>query len=260
MTWRDAQPNLPPGWAWTTLGEVADADLGKMLDRKKQTGEHSMKYLRNINVRWHTLDLSDILTMDVAPHERDRYTVCAGDLLVCEGGEPGRAAIVPDAASGLAYQKALHRLRPADGIDARYLAYAFEAMASQGHLSEHTTGSTIRHLPREQIVGLWLPVAPEAEQRRIADELEAQMSRFDAMLAAVQQLVGPITLSKESRLGRLRALLLRQAFAGGLVPQDAGDEPAGILLRRVAEARATRASGRRRLARTPRAPKRETTA
>lgn len=255
MTWRDAQPELAPGWVWTTLGEVADADLGKMLDRKKQTGEHKMEYLRNVNVRWHELDLGDLLTMDVAPHELDRYTVRAGDLLVCEGGEPGRAAIVPKAASGLAYQKALHRLRPADGIDVRYLAYAFDAMASQGHLSGHTTGSTIKHLPREQLVGLWLPLAPEAEQIRIADELDAQMSRLDAMLVALRLLVGPITLSKESRLGRMRALLLRQAFAGALVGQNAADEPAGSLLERVSAARAGRALRPRRRNNATRGPK-----
>jgi type I restriction enzyme S subunit len=66
--------------------------LGKMLDGKRQTGLYPAPYLRNVNVRW-TFDLSDITTMDVRPDELDRVLARPGDLVVCEGGEPGRCAV-----------------------------------------------------------------------------------------------------------------------------------------------------------------------
>lgn len=183
MTWREAQPDLPSGWAWTTIGEVADVELGKMLDRKKQTGEHAMPYLRNINVRWHSVDLDDLLTMDIAPETHERYSVRAGDLLVCEGGEPGRCAVVPEPAEGLAFQKALHRVRPAEGVDVRYLAYALEAMATLGHMAEHFTGSTIKHLPRERLIDLPIPLPPSREQLSIVAVLDEQMSAIERAMA-----------------------------------------------------------------------------
>ncbi|WP_164700214.1 restriction endonuclease subunit S [Modestobacter sp. KNN46-3] len=187
---------LPVGWAWAKLGEVADVQLGKMLDAKRQTGEHAMPYLRNINVQWHRTDLDDLLHMDIAPDERERYTVQAGDLLVCEGGEPGRCALVPEAATGLGFQKALHRVRPAGGVLSTYLAYLLKLMAQTGVLAQYFTGSTIKHLPREKMFALPVPIAPTDEQVRIVAALDEHLSRADAALSAVVQL--------RSRVERLR--------------------------------------------------------
>lgn len=199
------QRALPPGWSWTTLAEVADVQLGKMLDSKKQTGEHAMPYLRNVNVRWGILDLADLLTMDVHPNEVDRYTVLPGDLLVCEGGEPGRCAIVPPTADGLAYQKALHRIRPQGDVSGEYLALVLRAMAELGQLSAHMTGSTIRHLPRERIRALYVPLPPAAEQSRIVGAVSEKLTTLDAGLASLRRV--------SRLLQRLRHRLLLDAVA-----------------------------------------------
>lgn len=247
MNWRRAQPDLPPGWAWATVRDVADVALGKMLDAKRQTGTHAMQYLRNVNVQWHAVHLDDLLSMDIAPGERERYTVRAGDLLVCEGGEPGRCAIVPPTADGMGYQKALHRVRPSAGVDVRFLAYAFEHMARAGYLDESFTGSTIRHLPLEKIVALPLPVAPSEVQSQVADELASQLSIFDSAVTNLRALIGTVTVTPESRLGKLRKSLLAAAFAGRLVAEQRVDEPAETLLKRIqADREVARPQQRRR--------------
>jgi hypothetical protein len=63
------------------------------------------------------------------------------------------------------------------------------------------------------------------------------MSRFHALIAGVEKLVGRVTLMRDSRLGKLRGLLLRQAFSGELVAQDPTDEPAEVLLKEIQERR-----------------------
>jgi type I restriction enzyme S subunit len=63
-----------------------------MLDKAKNQGA-ATPYLRNINVRWLTFDLSDLLQMPFLPTETDKYTAVKGDVLICEGGYPGRAAV-----------------------------------------------------------------------------------------------------------------------------------------------------------------------
>jgi hypothetical protein len=88
----DPRPN-PLGLPSAMLGEIADCQLGKMLDKKRESGSSQRPYLRNANIRWFDVDVSDLLFMDIEDHEMDRFSVCSGDLLVCEGGEPGRAAI-----------------------------------------------------------------------------------------------------------------------------------------------------------------------
>lgn len=236
MTWGTAP--LPDGWLWVRLADIADVQLGKMLDAKKQTGLHPRKYLRNSNVQWDRVELHDLFVMDVAPHESDRYTVRAGDLLVCEGGEPGRCAVVPEAASGLAYQKALHRVRPETDVNVRYLAHVLRHLALTGGLEDSFTGSTIKHLPRERFVEIPVPLPPAGEQQRIVDALEGQLTMHQEVLAAVRILVGPVSIAPESRLGLLRRSLLQAAVAGRLTARSSMDESAELLLERVRKARA----------------------
>src|SRR5437867_10549299 len=83
---------MKAGWQRRKVSEIARHSLGKMLDKGKNKGE-PQRYLRNFNVRWFGFDLSDLLEMRFLPEEAPRYTAVKGDLLICEGGYPGRAAI-----------------------------------------------------------------------------------------------------------------------------------------------------------------------
>ncbi|MFI9011656.1 restriction endonuclease subunit S [Actinosynnema sp. NPDC053489] len=172
--------DLPPGWEWVELGEVAETSLGKMLDKGRATNQHLVPYLRNVNVQWGKFDLSDVATMDVPSDMRAAYELKAGDLLVCEGGEIGRCAIWPGSTSYMAYQKALHRVRPARGVEVRYLRYLLEYLSLSNKLLPYSSGSTIKHLPQRQLRRLPLPLPPTAEQRRIVATLEDHLSRLDA--------------------------------------------------------------------------------
>ncbi|MGA5108517.1 restriction endonuclease subunit S [Streptomyces pseudogriseolus] len=171
---------LPEGWAWATLGDIADSTLGKMLDRKKG-GDHPVPYLRNVNVQWGRIGTEDVLTMSIPPEQQDSFRVRRGDLLVCEGGEVGRCAVFEgDDSKYIAFQKALHRVRPLGGISSHYLRYYFEYLNVTGGFERFTTGSTIKHLPQQQLKRLPVRVPPLEEQQRIVAALEEQLSRLDA--------------------------------------------------------------------------------
>lgn len=171
---------LPAGWRLVRLGEVADSALGKMLDKGVVRGHGQVPYLRNVNVQWGRVDLDSVFTMELADHERERFAVEDGDLLVCEGGEIGRSAIWRGRGEYIAYQKALHRIRSRGLVDQVYLRYLFEHYAKNGTLKRHSTGSTIAHLPQQRLKGLPVPLPPLEEQRRIVDVLEDHLSRLDA--------------------------------------------------------------------------------
>ncbi len=83
---------LPDGWIRKSLGEVADFQLGKMLDQNKNRGE-LLPYLANINVRWGRIDLDNLRDMRFEEDELERFGLKYGDIVICEGGEPGRCAI-----------------------------------------------------------------------------------------------------------------------------------------------------------------------
>lgn len=159
-------------WTSHKLSAVAELTLGKMLDQKKNRGE-PRPYLANVNVRWGSFDLSDLREMRFEPHESERYGLRAGDIVMCEGGEPGRCAIWKDEVPGTMLQKALHRIRARHGVDARFLFYSLFAKGRAGELEYLFTGATIKHLPSEQLVKVNVILPPLGEQRRIASILGA---------------------------------------------------------------------------------------
>lgn len=187
-------------WPVVQLGEVADTALGKMLDKAKIKGHAHVPYLRNVNVQWGRIDTDDLLTMELAEDERERFAVQAGDLLVCEGGEIGRCAIWHGRANYLAYQKALHRIRPSDKLDVLFLRYLLEHHALGGQLAKLATGTTIAHLPQEQLRRVPVPLPPLDEQRRIVDLLEDHLSRLDAASKAVADSLARLKSLRDSAL------------------------------------------------------------
>jgi type I restriction enzyme S subunit len=219
---------VPPTWAPTTLGDVAAMSLGKMLDAKAQSGEHPKRYLRNINVRWDSFDLSDLAFMDIRPEEFDRVAVTDGDLVVCEGGQPGRCAVWRG--EPIAIQKALHRVRPKHGVSGAYLSLVVRWWVTRPEYERFITGTTIKHIPKEKLRLLPVPLPPSEEQARIVTEVERQLSFVDACERAVD--------AGLARSAALRRSVLKAAFEGRLVPQDPSDEPASVLLERIRAERA----------------------
>jgi type I restriction enzyme S subunit len=177
--------DLPRGWAIAPLGDIAETRLGKMLSAKARTGNGARPYLRNKNVQWARIDVDDLLTMDFTDDEFAKFRLCEGDLLVCEGGEVGRAAIWKAPLVECAYQKALHRVRPREGVVPEYVLYLLMHYASARAFDQHITGSTIAHLPQEDLRRLPVPLPPLAEQRRIVAAIEEHFSRLNAGLATV---------------------------------------------------------------------------
>jgi type I restriction enzyme S subunit len=102
---------IPAHWEVMALRHRYRSELGKMLDEKRITGKHLIPYVRNVNVQWDRVDISNLAQMDIAPEEYARYTLVEGDLLVCEGGEVGRCAIWRGELALCGFQKAIHRLQ-----------------------------------------------------------------------------------------------------------------------------------------------------
>ena len=166
------------GWKTRRLADIADFCLGKMLDQRKNRGE-TLPYLANINVRWGEFDLTNLRSMRFEPHELDRYGLKFGDIVMCEGGEPGRCAIWKENQPGMMFQKALHRIRPHPGLDSSYLYYSFLQMGRTGHLAQYFTGATIKHMPREKLAKVEITHPSLNIQQRIASILSA----YDDLIA-----------------------------------------------------------------------------
>ena len=159
-------------WEKVKLGDVTDSCLGKMLDQHKNKGDYQ-PYLANINVRWGEFDLEDLPLMKFEESEQERYGLKCGDLVICEGGEPGRCAIWKEQIPNMKIQKALHRVRVHDCLDYRYLFYWFLLAGKTGELDQYFTGATIKHMPGQKLKEVVIDKPPLEIQHRIADILSA---------------------------------------------------------------------------------------
>ena len=159
-------------WEKVKLGNVTDSCLGKMLDQNKNKGDYQ-PYLANVNVRWGEFDLEDLPLMKFEESEQERYELKYGDLVICEGGEPGRCAIWKEQIPNMKIQKALHRVRVHDCLDYRYLFYWFLLAGKTGELDQYFTGATIKHMPGQKLKEVVIDKPPLEIQHRIADSLSA---------------------------------------------------------------------------------------
>ncbi|RZP59065.1 restriction endonuclease subunit S [Vibrio vulnificus] len=146
-------------WPEVRLGDYIDSCLGKMLDKKKNKGT-LQPYLGNSNVRWGNFDLNDLAQMKFEDSEHERYSLESGDLVVCEGGEPGRCAIWEGEVEGMKIQKALHRVRPNQYLNNYYLYYWFLYAGKTGSLEPYFTGTTIKHLTGRALANLPIRIPP----------------------------------------------------------------------------------------------------
>ncbi|MEU7797766.1 restriction endonuclease subunit S [Micromonospora arborensis] len=192
---------------WAELGEQFEVQLGKMLSsRARPTADKpGYPYLANINIRWGGFDLSNLRRVALDDHEREKFLVRDGDILVCEGGEIGRAAIWDSRIEEVYYQKALHRLRPKSGsaLPGQLLIAFLRFIADEGHLAAHSAGSTFAHLTRERLVRVRIPSVSGALAARVLNA----MSSVDRALQAGQD--------EYARLVGLGKALMLDVFEGG---------------------------------------------
>ena len=191
---------------YTAFGKITDARLGKMLDKEKNTGIYR-QYLRNINVRWFSFDLSNLLQMRIEEDEEEKYSIKKGDLVICEGGEPGRCAVWENEDTFF-YQKALHRVRFLDDSNPKFYMYYIWFSAQTGKLSHYFTGTGIKHLTGQSLDKLSVPTTCKENQDFIVEEIESRLSVCDS----IEQTVDTALQQAEA----MRQSILKKAFEGEL--------------------------------------------
>jgi len=196
----------PNGWDLKAVGEVSESKLGKMLDKKKQSSEKDQyKYLRNANVQWFKFDLSDLFEMEFNEKDRKNCELKFGDILVCEGGEPGRAAIWKNDLENCFFQKALHRVRlNTSQILPEYFVWLFWFYAKNGGFDDHITVATIAHLTGIKMKAMQIPIPPitlQEEFQKKVNEIEVLKTKHENSSKLVENLF--ISLQNQAFSGNL---------------------------------------------------------
>lgn len=192
--------DLPPGWEWTTVGDIADIQLGRQRSPKNHTGAHMRPYLRSANVTWDGIDVSDVKEMNFDPSEAATFELAPGDLLLNEGSgspnEVGKPAIWRGEIAGCCFQNTLLRVR-SKGPFTPYLYWYCRAAALAGDFGEAGRGVSIRHLGKKGLASFPIALPPEPEQRRVVAAIEERLSGLDAADSWLSSALGRVrTLEK----------------------------------------------------------------
>ena len=126
---------MKQGWKIKKLADVCTSDLGKTLNQSKDTGDMH-PYLCAINIFWDKVDFTTVKQTRFELSEIERYSVRKDDLLICEGGDIGRAAIW-DKDETMLYQNALHRVRFDGSIIPRFCLLYLRQFLLQNHRLDH---------------------------------------------------------------------------------------------------------------------------
>ena len=217
--------DIPDSWEWCRLGTVFQHNTGKALNSSNHQGI-KMQYITTSNLYWNRFELDKLKEMPFTNSEVEKCTVTKGDLLVCEGGDIGRAAIW-NYDFPMRIQNHIHRLRPYFQVDVYYFYYLFFLYKSVGLIGGKGIG--IQGLSSNALDRLLFPVPPFAEQKRIVAKIEELMPYIEKYEQTEKQL----TKLNEIFPEMLKKSILQQAVQGKLVPQNPNDEPASILLERI---------------------------
>ncbi len=154
-------PRVPATWGIAPVFAFYDAQLGKMLNPERAAGAHPRPYLRNANVHWFDIDVTDMAIMSFEPGELVRYQVLPGDLLVCEGGAGvAEASVWRGQIEECYFQKSLHRVRPRGHLPAEWIMYWLRLAKASGVFESDGNLATIPHLTGEQLREYRIPVPP----------------------------------------------------------------------------------------------------
>ncbi len=248
---------LPTDWSIVPVGTVAEVSGGITKNPKRIPRNNVLPFLRVANVMRDRLDLSEVHQIEVFAGELERYRLQRGDLLVVEGnGSPdqiGRSALWDGSIDPCVHQNHLIRVRPGNSVLPEYLNIFWNAPSSMANIQAAASSTSGLHtLSTGKVRNIQLALPPLPVQSHIVLEVDRQLS-------AISTLDHEIEVA-QARGRVLRAGILATAFAGSLVSQDPTDEPASVLLERIAVDRMPSNDHRAARGRRPRALREEVTA
>lgn len=204
---------IPKEWELSSVGEQFEIQLGKMLDVQKNAGVLK-PYLGNKAVQWDRIDLREVQQVRLSKSDLIRFRLQKGDLLVCEGGEAGRAAIWDNDLDECYYQKALHRLRPVGDYHPRLMLEILRYLIGRDALSEYISRTSIAHLTQEKLATVPLPTPKSDEQEQMVAEILTAKQRIETEESQLQKLnLLKSALMDDLLTGRVRVTPLLEAAA-----------------------------------------------
>ena len=160
--------DIPDTWEWCRLGTLFSHCTGKALNASNLKGQ-LMTYITTSNLYWDRFELGNLKQMRFTDEEIEKCTATFGDLLVCEGGDIGRAAIW-NYSYDIRIQNHIHKLRAYKQLCTKFFFWVFYFYKATGRIGGKGIG--IQGLSSKALDNILIPLPPLKEQQRIVAQIE----------------------------------------------------------------------------------------
>ena len=220
---RRTTDGLPKNWHWSRLGDISQKpQYGWTTKSNYGTG---INYLRTTDISRGEIDWNSVPVCINIPDDLNKFILHHGDIVVSRAGSVGISCMIKNPPTAV-FASYLIRLRITDAICASYVAYFLKSAIYWTAISDAKVGIAVQNVNAKKLAAIRIPLAPPNEQEQIVAAIEEHLSRIDSAKTTLERCL--------QRCNILRRSILAAAFLGRLVEQDPSDEPASVLLERIA--------------------------
>ena len=220
----EIERSLPPGWAWTTLSEIAEI-VGGITKGQRRKGAKSVRpvpYLRVANVQRGFLNLDEMKQIEATDEEIEDLRLVVGDILFTEGGDRdklGRGWVWNDEIPECIHQNHIFRARLSHpDLSPKLISFYGNSLGQRYFHNQGKQTTNLASINLTKLAALPLMIPPADEQVRIVEKIEELTSRLDAGVLALEH--------ARVKLRRYRAAVMRDAIEGKLTEEWRFKHPA----------------------------------
>ena len=213
---------LPKGWCWTTLGDIAESNIG-LTYKPSDICLDGIPVYRSNNIKNGHIDLSDVVRVNTKILEKQFLN--EGDLLICARNGSrrlvGKNAIISQLDEPAAFGAFMAVCRSSYNP---WICLVLNTTYFDRYLDD-SNSATINQVTQSMLLAFPVPFPPKNEQDRIINEV----AQLESVVANINDNIDCLnTVIKQTK-----SKILNLAIHGKLVPQDPTDEPAYELLKRI---------------------------
>ena len=225
--------DIPETWVWVRLGEITESMNDGVHFAPKYISSGVPCYsAKDINCdKISDANVNYISEMDYENLMGYKIKTKDGSILITKSGSIGRSVVLDKWYKfGLVESVGVINLIQTN-------PYFIKAIFDYGFVNTnrffdlYTKGIAVKHLTLSVLGTVVIPLPPLAEQKRIVAKIEELLPFVDQYTASSEKL-NTLNITFPDQM---KKSILQEAVQGKLVPQDPSDEPAGVLLEKIAE-------------------------